>query len=347
MLLQRKLRTSVALVALCCLSFVMMGVAQDSEKAPGEDVIVAKVDGKEINGKTVLQQIDAIAASMRQRLSPQEISQRVTLFYERALESCIEDVLLDEAAAEKKVSATEEDIKGQIAMIMESQQIATDEEFDKFLEQQQVSREELTDIIKTQMTRANLVDLITKDTPASGEEEIKKFYDDNPKYFTKPESVQASHILLRVEEDASEEDKNALKEKLGKIKTDIESGAITFEDAAKQHSTCPSSAKGGDLGPFGRGRMVPPFDEAAFSLEPGKISDIVETQFGYHLIKVTEHNEGGMEPLEKVHEAIQNHLDDVAKKDVVTAYIKTLRDKATVETLVTQEQWQEIQAPKQ
>ena len=347
MLLQRKSRTSVVFVALFCLSFVMMGVAQDSEKALGEDVIVAKVDGKEIDGKTVLQQIDALAASMRQRLSPQEVSQRVTLFYERALERCIEDVLLDEAAVEKKVTVSEEEVKGQIALIMENQKIATDEEFDKFLEQQDVSREELSNIIKTQMSRANLVDLISKDAPAPGEEEIKKFYDDNPKYFKQPESVQASHILLKADANTSDADKSALKEKLEKIKADIESGTITFEDAAKKHSSCPSSAQGGDLGPFGRGKMVKPFEEAAFALKTGEISDIVETQFGYHIIKVTDHNDGGMQPLEKVHDSIQNHLENEAKKDVVTAYIKTLRDNAKVETLVTQEKWQEIQTPKQ
>lgn len=87
--------------------------------------------------------------------------------------------------------------------------------------------------------------------------------------------VRASHILVNSEQQAL------------RIKKDIESKSITFEDAAKKYSLCPSGQNGGDLGYFGRNMMVKEFEDAAFSLPLGKISNPVRTQFGYHLIKVT------------------------------------------------------------
>ncbi len=87
--------------------------------------------------------------------------------------------------------------------------------------------------------------------------------------------VRASHILVNSQDQAL------------RLKKEIEAGNITFEDAAKKYSTCPSGANGGDLGYFGRGQMVKEFETSAFSLPVNKVSDPVKTQFGYHLIKVT------------------------------------------------------------
>lgn len=89
-----------------------------------------------------------------------------------------------------------------------------------------------------------------------------------------PQQIRASHILVEDEETAKD------------LKTKIEAGA-SFEAMAKEHSSCPSKAQGGDLGWFGKGQMVKPFEDAAFATDTGKISAPIKTQFGYHLIKVT------------------------------------------------------------
>ena len=88
--------------------------------------------------------------------------------------------------------------------------------------------------------------------------------------------VRASHILVKNRKDAVA------------IKKDIESGKITFEEAAMQYSLCPSGAYGGDLGYFGRGMMVKPFEDACFSMNVGDLSEPIETQFGWHLIQLTD-----------------------------------------------------------
>ncbi len=114
------------------------------------------------------------------------------------------------------------------------------------------------------------------------DEDIQKFYDDNKEtIFTQR---QASHILVKVEPDASDEDKAAAKKKLEDIQAKLADGA-DFAELAKAHSDCPSKEQGGDLGKFNRGQMVKPFEDALAELKSGEISKLVETQFGYHLIK--------------------------------------------------------------
>lgn len=110
------------------------------------------------------------------------------------------------------------------------------------------------------------------------EEEVKAFYEEHKNEFDAGETVNASHILVDSEEKATE------------LLTAIQNGEISFEDAAKAHSTCPSAAEGGNLGDFGRGQMVPEFDQACFEMEEGELLGPVKTQFGYHLIKLNKKN---------------------------------------------------------
>ena len=105
--------------------------------------------------------------------------------------------------------------------------------------------------------------------------EVKAFYDENPDQFVSGDSVNASHILVDSEEKAKE------------IHAKIVAGNTTFADAAKANSSCPSGAQGGELGEFGHGQMVKEFEDAAFAMEVGELSEPVKTQFGWHLITVT------------------------------------------------------------
>lgn len=111
------------------------------------------------------------------------------------------------------------------------------------------------------------------------DEEVKNYYNENKEAFEEPATVSAKHILVSTEEEAK------------KAKNEILSGEISFEDAAKKYSSCPSKEQGGNLGSFSKGMMVPEFEKAAFELEIGTVSEPVQTQFGYHLIKVDAKNE--------------------------------------------------------
>lgn len=147
------------------------------------------------------------------------------------------------------------------------------------------------------------------------EEELKDYYEANQKKFEKGATVSAKHILVEQEEQCKD------------ILAQIESGAKTFEDAAQEFSTCPSKAKGGDLGEFGRGQMVKEFEDAAFSAEIGAVVGPVKTQFGYHLIKVEEKNEAQIASFDEAAASIRRILLQKKQKEVYDAKVAELRGK--------------------
>jgi len=148
--------------------------------------------------------------------------------------------------------------------------------------------------------------------------EVEDYYKANEKMFLNQESVTAKHILVDTEEKAAE------------IKCEIGNGK-SFEDAAAEYSSCPSNAQGGNLGAFSRGQMVPEFEDAAFGMEIGAISDPVKTQFGYHLIKVEGKNEASVKPFAEVSGNIKNMLSQERQAYKYTEHVNGLKGKISVE----------------
>lgn len=165
-------------------------------------------------------------------------------------------------------------------------------------------------VILAQMTMREVM----KDAVVT-EEDVKNYYEEHKQQFTKGETVRAKHILT----DS--------KEKCDAILAAIQSGETSFEDAAKEKSTCPSGAKGGDLGEFGKGQMVKEFEDAAFTAEIGAIVGPVQTQFGYHLIKVEEKKDAAVADFEEVKNSIRNQLLQQRQNKVYSDKVKELREK--------------------
>jgi len=148
--------------------------------------------------------------------------------------------------------------------------------------------------VKANILKKYAVNKILSEVSAT-EDEITQFYNDNSERFQKPEAVRASHILVDEFEKAKE------------IQDEIHQG-LSFEEAAQKYSTCPSRQVGGDLGEFERGKMVPEFEEAAFNLKEGELSEPVKTQFGYHLIKLQYKNEARLRTIDEVREQIKQQV---------------------------------------
>ena len=147
------------------------------------------------------------------------------------------------------------------------------------------------------------------------EEEIKEFYEDNKAQFKKGETVSAKHILVKEEDEC-----NA-------ILAAINAGEKTFEDAAKESSTCPSGQQGGSLGEFGKGQMVKEFEDAAFAAEIGTVVGPVATQFGLHLIKVETKSEASELPYEEVKGQIERQLLTGKQNTAYAAKVAELKAK--------------------
>lgn len=144
--------------------------------------------------------------------------------------------------------------------------------------------------------------------------DIEKYYKDNEEKFVTENTVNASHILVDTEERAMA------------ILADINAGKVSFEDAAKEHSSCPSKERGGSLGDFSRGQMVPEFDTAVFEMEVGEITKApVKTQFGYHLIKLNSKSEAKVAPLAEVREGIRAMLVNEKQRAAYESKINQLK----------------------
>ena len=147
------------------------------------------------------------------------------------------------------------------------------------------------------------------------DEEVKAFYDANSQQFKKGATVSAKHILTDAED------------KCQTILDSILNGEKTFEDAAKEFSTCPSGARGGDLGQFGRGQMVKEFEDVAFAAEIGEVKGPVKTQFGYHLIKVENKREETVASFDEVKEVIRRNLVQQKQNAKYMEQVNVLKEK--------------------
>jgi len=185
------------------------------------------------------------------------------------------------------------------------------EEDEQYLAQLELAKKEL-------LTQTSINNLLLK--VSVSESEVEDYYNENKDMFVAPKTVSAKHILV----DS--------KEKADNIRVEIESGK-SFEAAAKEYSSCPSKAEGGNLGSFSKGQMVPEFEEVAFNLEIGIVSEPVETQFGFHLIKVEDKEEGNSKSFDEVKERISNNILQERQNFKFISTTDNLKEKYKVEIL--------------
>jgi peptidyl-prolyl cis-trans isomerase C len=167
------------------------------------------------------------------------------------------------------------------------------------------------------LTQLAIQDVISS-AASVDEEEIKEYYQQNKEYFKGEEQVSAKHILVDTLEKAQQ------------VKEEIASG-LSFEDAARKYSSCPSKEQGGSLGSFGRGMMVPEFEKVAFELEEGIVSEPVKTQFGYHLILVEGRTKSQEKPYEEVKELIRSHMVQEKQNSLYIDHVNGLKEKYSIE----------------
>lgn len=162
------------------------------------------------------------------------------------------------------------------------------------------------------------------------EADAKKYFDENPKMFESPAQVRASHILIKSDKKDPEEKKKAAREKADGLLKRVRNGE-DFATLAKENSDCPSAKDGGDLDFFYQQEMAKPFGDAAFSMKKGDVSDVVETQFGYHIIKVTDKKDSFMVSFDDWKDQIMNRILETRVRGALDEKVKDLRSKAKVD----------------
>ena len=201
------------------------------------------------------------------------------------------------------------------------------------LEEQGFTEAEFEEELRRQMVIEQLIRSQVYDAIEISEDDMRVFYQENPQYFEQPEQVSARHIIFTTQEVNDEAELAAMREELASIRQEILDGA-DFAEMAREHSQGPSAANGGDLGSFGRGQMVPAFEDAAFALEEGEVSQIIETQFGYHILQVTGETAAQTRSFEESQGQIEQFLTEQEQNQGAQAYVQELRQSAEVEELV-------------
>jgi peptidyl-prolyl cis-trans isomerase C len=187
--------------------------------------------------------------------------------------------------------------------------------------------------VRNDLTVSKLMEADAATQPAVTEQDARDFYTKNPGKFQQPETVRASHILIKVDANADAAAKKKARAEIDGVLKRLRAGA-DFAKLAQEHSQDGSAAQGGDLGYFPRERMVPAFADAAFALKPGQISNVVESQFGYHVIKVTDRKPGRTVPFEEVSPQIGKYLAQERRQQRAGAFVDELKKKARIEVLI-------------
>jgi peptidyl-prolyl cis-trans isomerase C len=292
-----------------------------------EDIVVS-VDGKDITHGEIMQGVQMNMMQMSQRVPQQQLSQMAGQIYQNVADTLVANILLTKAAEASGLVVSDEDLAKEITTIEANAPEGTS--LKDALAENNIDFDEWKTDLRKQILLRKLVDEKTATIADATTAEIATFYETNSDAFKVPESVSASHILFAFTPEDTDATKAQKKLDLEKIRADLLAGG-DFEAIAAEKSDCPSKARGGDLGTFSRGQMVPEFETAAFTQEPNTIGDIVETQFGYHLIKTTAHEPASVRPLSEVKDQLKDYLTGKAKQEALLAYINELKATADIQ----------------
>ncbi len=305
-------------------------VAQDFHGAsPLGDIpeVVATVNGKELS-RSDLEKAYGIV-SVRSRMTNPGLGEREIL--EMAMNELIDSELLKQESVKLKITPESEAVEKELEMI--KSQFPDDETFEERLKGRGMTMDELRKNIRDQLAVQEVLEKEVQSKIKVSKEDIEKFYKENPTIFMKGESVRAAHILVKLDETADDAKVEEARKKITGILEKARTGE-DFAELARQYSEGPSAAGGGDLGYFERGQMVKPFEEAAFSMKKGEISDVIRTRFGFHILKVYDRKEASKASLEEASKAIERYLTNTQGAKMLNEYLEKLRSAASIEKFI-------------
>jgi peptidyl-prolyl cis-trans isomerase C len=308
------------------------------------DKVAVTVNGHSIMEGDVNSLFATVAArEMRGRpMPPDQMESARARLRPRLLEKLIGDELLREDAARAEITVTPKELSTELDEILSQHLTRTGQtraDFEQMIESREgvgldefLAQRVADPEFKRSVLQKRLIEKRYPDDLKVSADEIKAQYEqDRQRVYEKPATVRASHILIRTDESATEEQKAEARAKAEAVLVEVKAPEADFAALAGKHSECPSSAQGGDLGFFPRqGAMVEPFAAAAFALDVGQISDIVETRFGYHIIKVTEKKEPTVVTLEEATDQIREQLRAQKMQDLRMDHIAKLKEAAEI-----------------
>ena len=322
------MRSALRLTAFAALLYLPCIVASAGSN-PGT---AARVNGNEISNErfvafyTEYQRSKGVAVGAR--------GDQYNLFSRlrrEAMDLLIEQELVCEAAEQHGVKVPDEELDATMEEIRKP--FKTPESFALRLETEGFDPEGYRTHVKRMLAAKRYLDGIRMSVGEVSDEELEAYYTDNQHRLTLPEQVRIRHILLSWKPLGQPDDKKALYDLMKPILEEARSGA-DFAELASKYSDDSTRENGGEVGLIKRGESVPAFERAAFALQPGEVSDIVETPYGLHIIYLEERREPRLLPLDEVREALREHILNEKMEKAVADEKARLREAADIEILI-------------
>ncbi|MGD9613570.1 MAG: peptidylprolyl isomerase [Kiritimatiellia bacterium] len=287
-------------------------------------VVVAKVNGTDLTEGEIQKVLGLFQKQMGARVPPEQLAAALPRLRERIIEELVMRQIMLGEVAKQGISLTDTEfaeIKSELAA-----ELPPGTSLEAYMAETGTTEAEM----REQMAVRKMIIAKAESLAKPTDEEIQKFYEENKEGFAQGENVAASHILIKLDPADDEAAKTAKRARIEDLRKQALDGA-DFAELAQANSDCPSASAGGDLGSFGRGQMVPEFEDAAFSQPVGSVGEVVETQFGFHVIKVTDHQEAKAIDFNEAKTRISDILYSQKQQDAVKEYVESLRTQADVQ----------------
>lgn len=333
-------RTQILIAAMACCCTAAYAADKELKSAPAPSSgsaatipesarqVIARVNGNPIYAVELRRAEKAVMSAQPGFQIPADRQKEFDL---QALNQLISAELLYQAGQKLEIK----DIDKQVAdkLSQSKSRFPNEEAFEKAIQSMDLTDADLKEYSRRDIVITNFIDRTIASKISVSDGETRKFYDENQDKFDQGETVRASQILIGVDAKASDAEKKKAREKAGKLRKELAGGA-DFAKLAKENSTSPDGQQGGDLGYFGKGQMVPAFEKAAFGLKTGEMSDVVETSFGYHIIKLTDRKPAEKIAYEVARPRIEGYLKNQKISEKVSSLLEEKRKEAKIEILL-------------
>jgi len=284
------------------------------------------------NGDTIPKaEFESAVRSVEQRAGGAIPTEKRDEVYRGVLNDLVAYRLLKQEVKQGSLAVSDAEVEARIAAF--KQQAGTEANFKAALQAQQITEAKLREDARTDLLVSKLLDREVNQKVLVKPTDIASFYEKNPDRFQQGETLRASHILVVVPAEANAQTRTSLRARADAALKAAKAGQ-DFAKLARQYSQDSSAQRGGDLGFFPKGQMVPAFEQAAFALAPGQVSDLVETQFGYHIIKATEKRPARIVPFVEVAGQIQQFLEQEQRQEKSKALVDQLKAKGKVQIFI-------------
>jgi peptidyl-prolyl cis-trans isomerase C len=306
--------------------------AVEPNTAANPNVVAVTVNGTKITEGQITKILNMKMEQLAGRIPPNMKDQYSQQMRKRIIEQLVVEELLAQKEREKNIATSPAELEKEINKQLAQQNLTIDE-FKSLLKAYGTTYSEYEQNMLKKLMFEKLMEgqFAGKIIPPT-DEQIKAYYDENAQMFSEPEKIHARHILIMPDKDSNDPNqaKSQAKAKAQDLLKKLKAGA-DFNDLAIKNSQCPSAKNGGDLGEAPKGSFVPEFEKAAYALKPDQISDVVETQFGFHIIKLVKHFDANTTSFEQAKVQIVKTLTDKQKEDIVLSYIQQIKKEAKMD----------------